>query len=584
MKKVLPLLLATLLVGAVFTGCDNKSSSKIANYVDPISESVYFDGQTKLYTKADVYTADNVEAPNLDCLPVKNESGKWSLKSITTGETITDAEYDEIVCNSNYNVALCKNNADSSANYAYSYTVYSAYSKKVMATFTSTATPSLNTAYHYVDNEEEYVLTIRFTKTSEATEVTTLYFIANDTDLDSVYDYEAVDKSRIGIHYEAGTTYSDLTKTYPFSKMYDDDKPCKDLEGYSMTGHESDISNSITLEFYKDGKKKSTFSFCLDNMTFLGYGANYLYYLDTTPVPSNSDDYNYVNQEIYEASSSSPASMVEQKAEISIYKFNIKNGKTSEIKMKDYLYTKAEPIYNYKTQSYDAFVVNGYKINDEGFAQTDVNPVCHVVDKNFKIIADFTNMPFEFEDIDCKLSDDRLLVTSGDNCYITDSKLNIVASYRVDDSDDIRVYSDLQLIVLNDENDKEYAIDFNGKVVLGNKYEDLRFNGGKAYTSIYGEDGNLSERSKFVDTTNPDGSDTIPIADDETWLTDQGVVVVMNSTTKTYKIYNYAGTILATVENVTAITNLKPSSIDADTFYVYIVLSTSEGTQYIYIR
>ena len=59
MKKVLPLLLATLLVGAVFTGCDNKSSSKIANYIAPVSESNYLATNTKLFTKAEAITTDN---------------------------------------------------------------------------------------------------------------------------------------------------------------------------------------------------------------------------------------------------------------------------------------------------------------------------------------------------------------------------------------------------------------------------------------------------------------------------------------------------------------------------------------------
>ena len=530
-----------------------------------------------------------------DCLAVKNADGKWSAKNIITGEALMTETFDSIEFEYDfYNFMVCRNDADADANYAYSYKIYSVVSKTVIAEFTSTETPSFDSGDFYVDGEEKDLITIRYTATKDATEVTTLYFIQHETDKFEVYTYEAVDASKVSesIKVEVGKTYSELTKKYAVNKLYESsNKPAdKDLDGYYMTGYEGTVDKSVVLEFYKDSKKKSTLALNGSNSVLLGFCGTYAYYTVSTPVAMNADeDYNLLDQNIYTSSSSSSttASMVEQKVNMQVYKFNIKNGKTSEVKMKDYIYTELEPIYNYKTQSYDAFIATGYKANDDGVAQTTINPVYHVVDKNFKIIADFTNMPFNFEDIDCKLTDNRFLVVDASDCYIVDSKLNILASYELYTSDvDIEVYSDIQLLTINGQGNISFAVDFDGKAVLANKYENLNFNGGKAYTAIYDEDGKLSDDCKFVDVNTPDGTDAITIAENETCMTDEkGIIIVRNEDEQTCKIYNYNKTLLLEVKNVTSSKNFRLYSTYEDAYFAFLEIETSDnGTQCVFIK
>ena len=212
------------------------------------------------------------------------------------------------------------------------------------------------------------------------------------------------------------------------------------------------------------------------------------------------------------------------------------------------------PLYNYKTKKFDAAQVdavayeNGVAVLSEyGAAKT------YIVDTSFKVGFDLSNKPFTMNDLGLKLKNNRFLIED----HIVDAKLNVIASIPEAEY----VYKDSQLITFQ-YNEYFGAVDFDGKVVLEPKYENLELAGGIAFTDVRKS---VAETTPdcLVSVTNPAGTSTDKLlGDSENWLSAPlpGLLVKKNNDTDTVTLYNYAETVLATLSGVSSLHHSGTSS------------------------
>lgn len=243
--------------------------------------------------------------------------------------------------------------------------------------------------------------------------------------------------------YDKGTDHSGLKHgIYSVSETRPVDGDIKD---YKL----SKIGNKLT--FYKGSEE--TGSVDLTNGEVLAFMGNSLYYTVSVAVsPDATEGYNMT--------------AIGSKVDYSLYKYDVVANTTTEL-CYDVIVTEMEAIYNYKTKAYDAAIISGVKISDDGVAYGS-DEFAYIVNNDFELCHDVTGLLREAPGTIYDLGSDKYLVGN----VIVDSEFKVVSS--VDTySSDIKIYAEQGLISITDGNGYGgyYGFtDLSGKVVIEPKY------------------------------------------------------------------------------------------------------------------
>lgn len=286
------------------------------------------------------------------------------------------------------------------------------------------------------ETEKSYVYRVYGNKTvgsgtaNEETEEIEVYIKeVTDKETGDVTGYTKISKADIKTYdpeYAVGTTHIGVNKVYTSTME------CP-VEGKAANYSYMQLGSRYT--FYDGTDKEGTVDVPV-NGEVLGFVGNYLYYYTLEPVISDSKDYNVVTQ-IISSSSYSGVSTLEYKFDYSLYKYDFTKDKLTELNC-DAMVTALEPIYNYKTKSYDTAFIGGQKMTDGvaiSLMTTSSGDVGYIdqftyfVNSDLKVGYDttgiFSEAPWVFS-----LGDDKFLIGGRYDSYanIVDGKFNVLMS------------------------------------------------------------------------------------------------------------------------------------------------------------
>lgn len=299
----------------------------------------------------------------------------------------------------------------------------------------------------------------------------------------------------------------------------------------------------ITYTVYKSGVKTGEFSVSngdifRDEDRLPITMDRYLYYYESVDVPSDAKNgYN-----VYEGTSAANA----RKRKVTYYKYDFVKNKKSTFNPGYYIDSVVSSVYNYKNKTFDAATVYAVPfVNGVAVLGDAADTKTFTVDKNFKVGFDLTEKPFMIDDGICLRSGKKARYLFG--AYITDAKLQILATLPIDPVDgEVHVYKQNGVIVFT-YNEAYAAVDFDGKVVLDAKYENLSFVGDTALTAILGKDD--EEELYVVTTSTPDGT---KLPQGRTPISN-GVLASDDGKT----LYNYKGDTIVTQSDAASVTTFK---------------------------
>ena len=331
---------------------------------------------------------------------------------------------------------------------------------------------------------------------------------------------------------------------YNFTQPVINEYPQMDAYNYSINvlTTNGDYSNRV-LTFYKGNEK--TGEVIINNGFTVGFVKNYLYFAEVQKLPYDAKSgYN-----VYEQSGSVTTV---SKMKYTYYRYDILKDKVSKY---DPGYCRLPnsmtAVFNYKDKAADAAIIKDAVNYVDGVAVISSQTVykTYVVDANLKVGADLSNKPFDFNGGLIKLSENRFLTSTSDEMFLIDDDLNIIASVV---TPHYSIYKNSQLIVCR-VSDKYMAIDFDGKVVMEPKYSSLILYGGYALTDITEFDGTV-KTNYLVSKDNIAGTalDSIGNLTDSLICNSDGIFVKRDEQNKA-KIYNYAGTEIMSIDDVSAV-------------------------------
>lgn len=545
MKK--SLILATALTAALLTvsltACDSsKGDFKLADYAQALSESAVTVSGSDAYSKstkiADATAAKIGTYEKTSVVSVRGTTG-YKLYSLQTGNYLLDGkEYEEIgtmssagSSSNNPFIRLRKSIEVEEENSVVSgYRVYDVCGPDGALLIEETISPSFSIEPTYANNTVSYVYTVSYQNVKY--EDFTKYFVFTDagnngygTSLKEISEEELnADEDEIKI----GDSFSNLSA----SEL---DKYGSALEGYSVTTESLESGTRYT--FKKGGEVTGTLALGSNDYKIDYHGDSLYYYHFDCVAETATKGFNVVLQMQYR----------DMKYNITYFRYNIVKGKTQTVKT-DYFFGDLEAVYNYSAKACDKLYAeqaykfeNGVAIIGEGSKSYSL-----LLGENLAVSADFTDKVYSPTDV-VKLAEDRYLAKGASYTYLLDGEENVLATYAGSLSS-LRIDTAASLIAFS-YNGAYMATDFNGKVVLENKYaSSFNFYGNYTYTTTT-EGENL-----IISAANPAGKTPEEIVGEQYSNVQYmyGVIVAHNSTDSVYSVFDLAGKELLTIENVNA--------------------------------
>lgn len=255
--------------------------------------------------------------------------------------------------------------------------------------------------------------------------------------------YSVVNKSDLKKYapdYAGGSDHSGLKEAvYEADEDYPVSGEIKDYE-YSHIGN--------TYTFYKNGTETGNVD--LTNGRFLAFMGNSLYYTVSIPVsPDATKGYNMA--------------AIGSKIDCSLYKYDIVENTTTELKY-DVIVTDMDVLYNYETKAYDAAMISGMKISDDGVAY-GADEFTYVINNDFELCHDVTGKMSEAPEMIVDLGSNTYGIAFRYYSVVTDADLTIKSII----SNENIPYANAGLVSFKTNNNYGFT-DFNGKVVIAPEY------------------------------------------------------------------------------------------------------------------
>lgn len=328
--------------------------------------------------------------------------------------------------------------------------------KVIVSGLETTAGVDFSRESSYTENGiNYYVMSLDYTK-DEKTE--TKNFAYNKTE-DKIIWKEITEIPSDG--YEIGEVLSPKrplinTELYP-----DCTDALKDYEVVSdgTTGYQ-------TLTFYKEDAVTS--SLTIDGGSVLGYVGNYLFYVRSTYVLSDSTSGYNMEYPQYRA-----------KGNIELYRYNVVEGGEAEKLNVNYAPSgSGSSLYNYSTNKFDRLLINAQVTSVNGIYISGNPSKTVVIDETGTIQAQVNGRGMDYNRV-IKLTDTTFLSYnsgySGTN-YIVDKNLATVATLS-----GVKLWKEQSLIVCNN-----VAVDFNGKAAVNLPYSGTVTKFDSAFVSVEG--------------------------------------------------------------------------------------------------
>lgn len=544
-KKIVAIVMGTALLGTVAVGmsaCTKKAEKPeslkegtlaIADYAAKY-ESQY---SKKAYTGIEtVYSLDYstvVTSAHLaqGYLVIKESGDKYGVMNAMTGKKILTGlvNIPENEQWGGFNVIAVNTSTTDPNEYAY----YMYDGTQVLAAGIYGYPEAVDIDQYYVGNDTEKStvghIIIEKTVNEEPVEVEVFVKLTVDEKTQE-QTFSIVKESDLKVYapeYDKGTDHSGLKHgIYSVSETRPVDGDIKDYK-FSQTG------NKFT--FYKGSEE--TGSVDLTNGEPLAFMGNSLYYTVSVAVsPDATEGYNMT--------------ALGSKVDYSLYKYDVVANTTTEL-CYDVIVTEMEAIYNYKTKAYDAAIISGMKISDDGVAYGS-DEFAYIVNNDFELCHDVTGLLREAPGTIYDLGSDKYLVGN----VIVDSELKVVSSV---DSYNSRIYADQGLIGIYSDGNYGFT-DLSGKVVIEPKYSGtIRFYGDVAYTTdaysgekvLLKKDGTVTKISDLEKSANENVTKNVTVRDGIYYITTVTTTTVDSvPTTKTViDVYTFDGKLLKSFEN-----------------------------------
>lgn len=557
MKK--SIILATALTAAILTvsltACDSgKTDFNLSDYATALADSNLTPADNAVYTQStkigDVYALPiGFGSSELPYAVVYNTDGdSYKVRNLETGNYAADGK--------EYTYAL---GGSSPVSYSAPF-IRLAYKKTVSdGELSSTTTlydiagpdgalllngvSSWNTSsssYYTDDGETRYVYTCTY-EDEDGLE-TVKYYTYADPEEDGIGTKlkECKEDEFVNDDVTVGESFSYIAASAEKLDEYG-----KALEGYTVETNDTVTGEAYT--FYKDGKETGSVVLGSNDMG-IGYLGDSFYYMNAEPVAASATKgYNVIVKTQY----------TDMKYNYTYYRYNVVKDKTTTVKT-DYAFVDFDnELYNTTEEVYDRFYAYALKF-ESGVAVLDTMTGLYkayylLLGEGLEVAVDFTDKVYSPEGI-VKIAEDRYLVqnaTSSSTTYLLDGEENVLATYGTSMSG-LAVYENSSLIVFN-YNGSYMATDFDGKVVLGNKYDyALTFYGNYAITTIDGE-------AVIVSAANPDGKTIDEIvgntgSEDDKYTVNSsylsfGLITAVDSAEEKYVIFDLSGKVLLTLDN-----------------------------------
>ncbi len=384
-----------------------------------------------------------------------------------------------------------------------------------------------------ISNAESHEKYFKLTQYNEAVERKDYAEAVTYTELTSLNDYAEDDALKFptgstlpdGEYYsESLSAVSDELNDYSYRYVYVGE------QGYQLSGESYfDLTDKFTLNVYKNGVIDGVIDVkCGSPLTF---NNRYYFYLTTEIIDRDATEgYNAILND-------------GRKFKVTYHRYDIISKSTADFDPGFFItgvngHIKARSGANAMLSCNVIEYVNGV-----AYLGTTAEKICYV-DDGMRIGFDYSAYPIDNNAPVYYLANNRFLFGS----LIIDEKGNTLVNMQ--DFDDMRIYPDMQVIVL----DGTVGIDYDGKVVFEDKYSELYFTEGYAATEIAGADG-----VKIISKNYPDGVAPESYAATDNYamytgnysedLLSYGLFFLVNQANRTAELYNFAGERLMSVDN-----------------------------------
>ena len=554
-KKFLILLLIVAIFALPLAACGGEKKAPTTNKLDVADyavdvnmtigdQEIYPD--SALYTTAAKYDKTVVSGNNFGVIVSENADGKYTLvdensgAALLNGKTFTNVTFDSYPFIKIYDTedAVSKQGLlDHKGNVILDLTELNG----------SISVNSFRNLYVEGEYKTAYILAVSYTPKDAQDRVKKYYKVDYTETAEMQLTEVAEDKLRTTSQDNGvGEVANNLARQniYNFTQPVINEYPQMDAYNYSINvlTTNGDYSNRV-LTFYKGNEK--TGEVIINNGFTVGFVKNYLYFAEVQKLPYDAKSgYNVYEQ------SGSVATV--SKMKYTYYRYDILKDKVSKYDPGYCILPNSmTAVFNYKDKAADAAIIKDAVNYVDGVAVISSQTVyrTYVVDANLKVGADLSNKPFSLTGGLIKLSENRFLTSTSDEMFLIDDDLNIIASVV---TPHYSIYKNSQLIVCR-VSDKYMAIDFDGKVVMEPKYSSLTLYGGYALTDITEFDGTV-KTNYLVSKDNIAGTalENMIAENESLLLNSYGIIVKLDQSNKA-KIYNYAGTEIMSIDDVSAV-------------------------------
>ncbi len=554
-KKFLILLLIVAIFALPLAACGGEKKAPttkkldVADYAVDVNmtigdQEIYPD--SALYTTAAKYDKTVVSGNNFGVIVSENADGKYTLvdensgAALLNGKTFTNVTFDSYPFIKIYDTedAVSKQGLlDHKGNVILDLTELNG----------SISVNSFRNLYVEGEYKTAYILAVSYTPKDAQDRVKKYYKVDYTETAEMQLTEVAEDKLRTTSQDNGvGEVANNLARQniYNFTQPVINEYPQMDAYNYSINvlTTNGDYSNRV-LTFYKGNEK--TGEVIINNGFTVGFVKNYLYFAEVQKLPYDAKSgYNVYEQ------SGSVATV--SKMKYTYYRYDILKDKVSKYDPGYCILPNSmTAVFNYKDKAADAAIIKDAVNYVDGVAVISSQTVyrTYVVDANLKVGADLSNKPFSLTGGLIKLSENRFLTSTSDEMFLIDDDLNIIASVV---TPHYSIYKNSQLIVCR-VSDKYMAIDFDGKVVMEPKYSSLILYGGYALTDITEFDGTV-KTNYLVSKDNIAGTalENMIAENESLLLNSYGIIVKLDQSNKA-KIYNYAGTEIMSIDDVSAV-------------------------------
>lgn len=553
-KKFLILLLIVAIFALPLAACGGEKKAPTTNKLDiadyaidvnmTIGDQEMFP-DSALYTTAAKYDKTVVSGNNFGVIVSENADGKYTLvdensgAALLNGKTFTNVTFDSyfIKIYDTEDAVSKQGLLDHKGNVILDLTELNG----------SISVDSFRNLYVEGEYKTAYILAVSYTPKDAQDPVKKYYKVDYTETAEMQLTEVAEDKLRTTSQDNGvGEVANNLARRniYNFIQPVINEYPQMDAYNYSINvlTTNGEYSNRV-LTFYKGNEK--TGEVIINNGFTVGFVKNYLYFAEVQKLPYDAKSgYN-----VYEQSGSVTTV---SKMKYTYYRYDILKDKVSKYDPGYCILPNSmTAVFNYKDKAADAAIIKDAVNYVDGVAVISSQTVyrTYVVDANLKVGADLSNKPFDFSGEVIQLNKNRFLTSTSDEMFLIDDDLNIIASVA---TPHYSIYKNSQLIVCR-VSDKYMAIDFDGKVVMEPKYSSLILYGGYALTDITEFDGTV-KTNYLVSKDNIAGTalDSIGNLTDSLICNSDGIFVKRDEQNKA-KIYNYAGTEIMSIDDVSAV-------------------------------